>query len=93
MEIYTPAGGKLIPVEIQIRSKSMNLWASIEHDIKYKRAHPDPRVEGYFKRIARILDEFDEVSMELRDYSAKYDLVADTNEDSATGDFPIASAP
>ena len=83
VEIYTPDGGKLIPVEIQIRSKSMNLWASIEHDIKYKNDNPDPRVEGYFKKIAGLLEEFDRVSMELRDYSETTEQVADANSKAA----------
>ena len=27
---------QLVPVEIQIRTLAMDLWASLEHDIKYK---------------------------------------------------------
>lgn len=83
VEIYTSTGSKLVPVEIQIRSKSMNLWASIEHDIRYKNDNPDPRVEGYFKKIAGILEEFDRVSIELRNYSETTELVADINEEAS----------
>ena len=72
-----------MPVEIQIRSKSMNLWASIEHDIRYKNDNPDPRVEGYFKKIAGILEEFDRVSIELRNYSETTELVANINEEAS----------
>lgn len=69
VEIYSPDGGsKLIPIEIQIRNKSMNLWASVEHIVKYKKKDHDPKVEAYFKKMAEIMVEFDKVAMEFRDY-------------------------
>lgn len=69
VEIYSPdEGSKLIPIEIQIRDKSMNLWASVEHIVKYKKNNHDPEAETYFKKMAEILVEFDEVAMQLRDY-------------------------
>ena len=69
VEIHDPyKGSRLIPVEIQIRSKSMNLWATLEHDLKYKNANPSPEVEEKFRRIAKILREFEEEAIALRDY-------------------------
>lgn len=69
VEIYSPdKGSKLIPIEVQIRDKSMNLWASVEHIVKYKKKDHDPKAETYFKKMAEILTEFDEVAMQLRDY-------------------------
>ncbi|MBQ6149614.1 hypothetical protein IJI86_01410 [Candidatus Saccharibacteria bacterium] len=69
VEIYSPDGGsKLVPIEIQIRDKSMNLWASVEHKIKYKKKDHDPKAEEYFIKLAEILSEFDEVAMQFRDY-------------------------
>ena len=69
VEIYSPdEGSKLIPIEIQIRDKSMNLWASVEHIVKYKKKDHDPKAADYFKKMAEILKEFDEVAMRLRDY-------------------------
>ena len=76
VEIYSPGeGSKLIPIEVQIRDKSMNLWASVEHIVKYKKKDHDPKAEEYFKKMAEILTEFDEVAMRLRDY----DNVVDSN--------------
>ena len=70
VEIYSPdEGSKLIPIEVQIRTKSMNLWASVEHIVKYKKIDHDPQVAAYFKKMAEILTEFDEVAMQFRDYS------------------------
>ena len=69
VEIYSPdEGSKLIPIEVQIRDKSMNLWASVEHIVKYKKNNHDPEAETYFKKMSEILTAFDEVAMQLRDY-------------------------
>lgn len=70
VEIYSPdEGSKLIPIEIQIRDKSMNLWASVEHIVNYKKKDSDPKAKAYFKRLSEILTEFDEYAIKLRDYS------------------------
>lgn len=61
-------GTKLVTVEIQIRDKAMDLWASIEHIIRYKNDNPDPRVEKRFRSIADSLVRFDELAIELRDF-------------------------
>ena len=77
VEIYSPdEGSKLVPIEIQIRDKSMNLWASVEHIVKYKKKDHDPKAETYFKKMAEILTEFDEVAMRLRDYDDYEDVEA-----------------
>ncbi|MBQ6409685.1 hypothetical protein IJI18_00300 [Candidatus Saccharibacteria bacterium] len=69
VEIHDPyKGSRLIPVEIQIRSKSMNLWATLEHDLKYKNENPSPEVEEKFRKIAKILRDFEEEAIALRDY-------------------------
>lgn len=69
VEIYSPGeGSKLIPIEIQIRDKAMNLWASVEHIVRYKKKDHDPKAEEYFKKMAETLTKFDEVAMNLRDY-------------------------
>lgn len=89
VEIYSPdEGSKLIPIEIQIRDKSMNLWASVEHIVKYKKNNHDPQAETYFKRMSEILTAFDEVAMQLRDYGE----VVEANEDSVkTSDFAVTA--
>ena len=68
VEIYHPIdGSKLIPIEIQIRDKAMDMWATVEHIVKYKNPNPSPEVGERFKRIADILVKFDEMAIELRD--------------------------
>lgn len=37
--VYFMNKKQLVPVELQIRTLAMDLWASLEHDIRYKSAH------------------------------------------------------
>ena len=62
---------KSIPVEIQIRDKAMDLWATLEHIVKYKNPCPGPDVERQFKEIAGVLAQFDLSAIKLRDDSAE----------------------
>ena len=34
-----------VPVEVQIRTEAMDMWASLEHDIKYKSLYQDIGVD------------------------------------------------
>ena len=34
--VYFMNKKQMVPVELQIRTMAMDLWASLEHDIKYK---------------------------------------------------------
>lgn len=67
MVFFPETGTKLFTIEVQIRSKSMDFWATIEHSLKYKNATPDPRVTEQFKRLADILAEADDMAVRLRD--------------------------
>ena len=72
VSIYDPCkGSQLVPIEIQLRSKSMNLWATLEHDLKYKNSNPSPEVDEKFLKISKILRQFDEEAIALRDYDEK----------------------
>lgn len=49
-----------MPVEIQIRTIAMDTWASLEHELKYKRKDEMPeRVVEELKRCARTMAELD----------------------------------
>lgn len=39
--VYFMNKKQMVPVEIQIRTQAMDLWASLEHDIKYKSLYQD----------------------------------------------------
>lgn len=70
MVFFPETGTKLFTIEVQIRSKSMDFWATIEHSLKYKNAAPDPTATERFKRLADILAEADKMAIELRDNSS-----------------------
>ena len=72
VQVWDPVRGSiLVPVEIQIRSRSMNLWATLEHDLKYKNENPSPEVAEIFSKFANIFQDFDREAQRLRDYSSK----------------------
>ena len=70
VEIYSSVEkqSKLVPVEIQIRDRAQDLWATIEHIVAYKNQNKSPQAEDLFKRMAETLDAFDRLAIELRDY-------------------------
>lgn len=43
--VYFMNRKQFVPVEIQIRTEAMDLWASLEHDIKYKSLYQDIGVD------------------------------------------------
>jgi putative GTP pyrophosphokinase len=55
-----------VPVEIQIRDLSMNLWASLEHTLNYKKKTTSPTAVEAFKELADYLANFDDRAIELR---------------------------
>ena len=77
IEIYTPTDNKtgttkFVPLEIQIRDKAMDLWATVEHIVKYKNNKcntSDPKISQQFKQMADILRDFDEHAIKLRKLS------------------------
>lgn len=69
MHVYFCETTKSVPVEIQIRTKAMDLWASVEHDCNYKNDTPSAEAPKMFAEIARILEDFDSNAMRIRDAS------------------------
>jgi putative GTP pyrophosphokinase len=43
--VYFMNKKQMVPVEVQIRTEAMDLWASLEHDIKYKSLYQDSDVD------------------------------------------------
>lgn len=58
--VYYEDGMAYFPVEIQIRTMSMDFWASMEHRICYKKTCEDKeRLAGEFLSYARMLEEIE----------------------------------
>jgi putative GTP pyrophosphokinase len=69
VHVYFRETTRSVPVEIQIRTKAMDLWASIEHDCNYKNDTPCPAAPDTFAKLARILEDFDSNAIDIRDRS------------------------
>lgn len=59
VEIYTEEGTELIPVEIQIRSCAMDLWAKLEHYLYKNKGNFPEEFRGIFKQTAKALEKID----------------------------------
>lgn len=72
VEIYCPKGGsKLVPVEVQIRDKSMDYWATVEHKINYKNENSNAETTAKLKALADYLAESARMTQELANEQIK----------------------
>jgi putative GTP pyrophosphokinase len=62
--VYFMNKKQMVPVELQIRTLAMDLWASLEHDIKYKSLYKEAQVDMDFeeelKECSRLIYEAEE---------------------------------
>ena len=66
-ELHFNGKTSLIPIEIQIRTHTMDFWSKLEHKLQYKSANPCPETEQAFKEISKIAIDIDKKAMVLRD--------------------------
>ena len=72
--VFFSESKEFVRVEIQIRTVAMDFWASLEHDIKYKKnvMNCEDIVQG-LKECADTISETDRRMMELRDKITEQD--------------------
>ena len=60
--VYFMNKKQMVPVELQIRTLAMDLWASLEHDIKYKSLYQDVTMDfsDELKEFSRLIYEAEE---------------------------------
>ena len=60
--VYFMNKKQMVPVELQIRTLAMDLWASLEHDIKYKSLYQDVTMDfsDELKECSRLTYEAEE---------------------------------
>jgi len=64
--VYFSDQKREIPVEIQIRTIAMDFWASLEHQLHYKKDYPMPEdISRELKRIAESIGDNDKAMQEL----------------------------
>ena len=73
MHVYFRKTTKSVPVEIQIRTKTIDTWASIDHKLRYsyeKDSHgeiaTDQEIDKLFSKASDLLKEFDDTIVEIR---------------------------
>ena len=54
--VYFMNKKQYVPVELQIRTLAMDLWASLEHDIKYKSLYTDSKPINTFSEEGETID-------------------------------------
>ena len=66
---------QMIPVEIQFRTKPMDYWASLEHDLRYKPVynHASVDISGTLLKISEELDHVEQEMQELARLLSKED--------------------
>lgn len=65
--IFLSTGKKLMKVEVQIRTIAMNFWASLEHQIHYKKDQEDVEdVVAQLTECANIISQTDAKMQEIR---------------------------
>ncbi|VDG22956.1 GTP pyrophosphokinase [Lactiplantibacillus mudanjiangensis] len=59
--VYTVDGPNIIEVELQIRTIAMNFWASLEHELNYKKNVPDQvTLQRSLTKKARLITKLDQ---------------------------------
>lgn len=66
MPVYHTDGMEYYPVEIQLRTMAMDLWASMEHRICYKNENNAAENTGIFNNFAKQLAEMEDVLHEIK---------------------------
>ncbi len=66
--VFFSDGKELLNVEVQIRTIAMDFWASLEHDLRYKKELPEiGDIQQELKECADTIARTDNKMMEIRD--------------------------
>lgn len=68
VEVFHLSRKAMVPVEVQIRDKTMDAWASIEHICRYKCDDTSPEAKELFTKLSTNLRDLRSQAMQLRDY-------------------------
>lgn len=65
LPVYLKDSEHTAPVEVQIRTVGMDLWASLEHKLKYKTDIPEEQLEKYSQQLKNNSDELNNVELNM----------------------------
>ena len=80
--VFLSEGKKNVKVEVQIRTIAMDYWASLEHQMKYKKDIPDAEAVGSeLCLVAELMADTDKRMLELRRRIELAEDISTTEED------------
>ena len=65
--VFQSKGPIDVPVEIQIRTVGMDMWASLEHKLRYKTNSDSNLVDKYGDRLKGYADELEDIERGMQD--------------------------
>lgn len=81
--IFLSNGKKYMKVEVQFRTIAMDFWASLEHQLKYKKKIENP--EQIAVELKKCADVISEVDLRMQDIRYMIDEVQKKHEDDGGG--------
>lgn len=64
--VFQASGVKIAPVEVQIRTVGMDMWASLEHKLRYKTSVSTEQVAHYGKQLHDYADELTDIEENMQ---------------------------
>lgn len=65
--VFQSSGPVDVPVEIQIRTVGMDMWASLEHKLRYKTSTNQKLVDKYGDQLKSYSDELEQIERGMQD--------------------------
>jgi len=69
--VFQSKGPVNVPVEIQIRTVGMDMWASLEHKLRYKTNSDSNLVDRYGNQLKEYSDELEQIERGMQDIHKK----------------------
>lgn len=66
MPVFLSTGPVNTPVEIQIRTVGMDMWASLEHKLRYKTNVADEKVEHFENQLVKDANEIFKIESNMQ---------------------------
>lgn len=75
MEIYINKVTSVVPIEIQFRTMAMDMWASLEHELRYKSKNKLTEEES--KSLVRYAEELNNIDLNMQKLFNSKEIIED----------------
>ncbi|MGY4104753.1 GTP pyrophosphokinase [Ignavigranum ruoffiae] len=65
--VYLSRGALQVPVEIQFRTVAMDMWASLEHELKYKAKHKHTLSDDNLSKLLDCSEQLNQIERKMQD--------------------------